>query len=135
MTRIKNFQMMTNLYSKHTNSIVAYQSLGFDLESSIDEFIKMLKNGYIRDEVVDAHNFDKNLIQNKEWKSIKEHLIKSIDFYQILKLGCSENELKIARKVKTGLSALSEKKISALIKHAEAITEMQVKLFLPQILK
>ena len=135
MNRIKNIQMMTNLYSKNTNSIVAYQSLSFDLDQSIDEFIKLLHDGYIREEIVLAHNIEKELIKNGDWESIGKHLKKQIGYENIIKQGCNEDELKTARKVKTSLSSLSNRKINALIKHGESITEMQVKLFLPHLLK
>ncbi|MGC4039682.1 MAG: patatin-like phospholipase family protein [Flavobacterium sp.] len=134
MSRIKNFQMMANLYTINPNSMVAYQSLAFDLNDSIDEFIKMLKSGYIKDQVIKAHNIDQQDIDNKNWEAIKEYLKNKIGYEALEIKGCNADELKIARKVRTGLSALSESKINALMKHAEAITELQVKLFLPHLL-
>lgn len=134
MNRIKNIQIMANLYSRHTSSIVAYQSLAFDLEQSIDEFLKMLRDGYIKDEIVLAHKIKKNLIDNNDWESIRKNLIKQIGYQEILEQGCNNDELRTARNVKTGLSSLSDKKRNALIKHAESITELQVKLFLPHLL-
>lgn len=134
MSRIKNFQMMTNLYAMNTNSTVAYQSLAFDLNDSIDEFLKMLENGFIKKEVIKAHNILQQDIDNKNWDLIREYLKHKINYEEIKDNGCTEKELTIARKVKTGLSYLKDKKINALVKHAEVITELQVKLFLPHLI-
>lgn len=134
MTRIKNFQMMSNLYRSDTYSIVAFQSLGFDLEKSIGEFMNMIKNGHIKKEVLKGHGIKEELIERKEWTLIENQVKVQIDYDKLLAKGCDDSELQIARNVRTGLSRLSDDKINALIKHAEAITELQVKLFLPHIL-
>jgi hypothetical protein len=39
MTSIKKIQMMANLYRKDTYSNVAYQSLAFDLDKSMGDFM------------------------------------------------------------------------------------------------
>jgi len=135
MSRIKNIQMMTNLYHSNTNSIVAFQSLGFDVDNSLGEFIKMIKHGHIKEEVIKAHEIDEQLIVIKDWKSVEKHIKVRIEYDKIIAKGCNKEELETARNVKTGLSKLSDEKINALVKHAEAITEMQVKLFLPHLLK
>ena len=135
MERIKNVQMMNNLYNGQcNNSIVAYQSLSFDLESSLSEFLKMLKDKNILPEVIKAHEIEKNDIDSQNWDKIKEHIKNRIDIDKIIAKGCTKEELIKARGIKTGLSWFKQWKIDLLIKHAEAITELQVKLFLPHIL-
>src|SRR6218665_374107 len=134
MSRIKKFQMMANVYTTNANSNVAYQSLGFGIDDSVEQFLKMLKNGFIKDEVINCHAISRQDIKDKNWDFIAELLRQKINYDEIKSKGCNEEELKIARKVKTGLSSLSDKKINALIKHAETITEIQVKLFLPHLL-
>lgn len=135
MNRIKNLQMMMNLYREDTHSNVAYQSLAFNMENSLDEFMKMLKEGHIDQEVIEGHKIDMDWIHHKKWKKIEEHMINNIDFKSIIEKGCNDKELAIARGVTTGLSILKDNQIDSLIKHAEAITELQVRLFLPHLLK
>ena len=127
---------MNNLYRVPTNqdSNVAYQSLGFDLDQSLKEFMDMLKKGYISEEVISAHNIPEYLIENENWKEIERIISEKVNIRQLINNGCNSNELSIARSVGTNLKPLKRQETKALIKHAEAITELQIKLFLPQIL-
>jgi NTE family protein len=136
MNRIKNFQMMDHLYTPGDpkKSIVAYQSLSFDLDYSLGEFMRMLKAGDIHQDVVTAHGINAQDITNQNWEGIKLQITTQVGYDRILEAGCRAVEIEIARSVKTNLSSLKQEQINALIKHAEAITELQVRLFLPQIL-
>lgn len=134
MTRIKNMQMMANLYREDNYSTVAFQSLGYRYEKCLGEFIKMLQNGHIDQVVIDAHGISPADIEAKNWSKIQTQVAERINLNAIITQGCTQKELAIARNVKTGLSKLSNEKINALIKHAEVITEIQVKLFLPHVL-
>lgn len=136
MNRIRNFQMMDHIYKPGdpNKPIVAYQSLVFDLDYSFGEFKRMLKVGGIHKEVIAAHGIDEQDIANVNWDKIENQVKAKIGYDNILLSGCTEAELKIARSVGTNLAPLRKEQTEALIKHAEAITELQVKLFLPQIL-
>ena len=135
MTRIKNFQMMDNLYAKPEmkNSIVAYQSLSFDLDNSVDNFVKMLQNKHLDKIIIEAHQIDKSDLENGNWEQITKHLKQRIGYESILAQGCTPQEMALARAVSTNLVPLKEAQIEALVKHASAITEMQVRLFLPHL--
>lgn len=134
MARIKNFQMMNNLYRVPlpTDSNVAYQSLGFDLSNSVKEFMEMLKKGYIATDVIEGHNIPQTWLINKNWDAIEELVSNKVN--NLLSQGCSDNELKLARSVGTNLVPLSKTEAKALIKHAEISTEIQLKVFLPHVL-
>jgi NTE family protein len=136
MNRIKNFQMMDNLYRIPTkqDSMVAYQSLGFNLENSIEEFMSMLKSGFLSTEVINSHNIPLEWIEFGKWSEIEKLVSNNINLKMIIDMGCSEKEIKIARAVGTNLVPLKKEQTLALIKHSEAITELQIKLFLPHIL-
>ncbi len=135
MERIKNLQMINSLYrGMDNNSIVAYQSLGFNIEDSVNEFIKMLRDGNISKVVTDAHGITPEQITSCNWDDIETLVKQNISYNDIIKNACSEDDLEIARSVKTGLSRLKQSKIDKLIKHAEVITELQIKLFLPHLL-
>lgn len=136
MNRIKNFQMMDNLYRIPTeqDSMVAYQSLGFNLENSIEEFMNMLKSGYLSAEVIKAHKIPTDWIESRKWVEIEELVSKNVNLQLILNKGCSKEELNTARLVGTNLIPLKKKQTLALIKHSETITELQVRLFLPHLI-
>ncbi|MBN2837082.1 MAG: patatin-like phospholipase family protein [Candidatus Delongbacteria bacterium] len=135
MERIKKLQMMNSLYrGRDNNSIVAYQSLSFDIESSIPEFVRMLKDGNIAISVIEAHEISNEDIEAGNWNKIKTQLESNIGYEDILSKACTQQELSKARGIGTSLSKLKNWEIEYLIKHAEAITELNVKLFLPHIL-
>jgi len=136
MSRIKNFQMMKNLYRVPTqqDANVAYQSLGFDLTSSMVEFMSMLKNGYLSDDVIQGHNIPAELISGKKWKAIQDLVSANVNIDELIQNGCTTAELKMARSVSTNLVPFPKAQAKALIKHAEAITEIQVKVYLPHLL-
>ena len=136
MERIKKLQMMNSLYrGRDNNSIVAYQSLSFDIESSIPEFIRMLKDGNIAIPVIEAHAISNEDIEAGNWDKIKTQLESNIGYEDILSKACTKQELSKARRIGTSLSKLKNWEIEYLIKHAEAITELNVKLFLPHLME
>lgn len=137
MARIKNFQMMNSLYRppKPSDSSVAYQSLGFNLDQSMGEFMMMLEKGYLSDEVISAHNIPEQLLINENWEEIERLISEKLNIQHLVNQGCNPDELNTARSVGTNLTPLKIEETKALIKHAEAITELQIKLFLPQILQ
>lgn len=136
MNRVKNFQMQRSLFEvpNENKSVVAYQSLGFDVHKSIQEFLNMLKAGYISDKVMAAHRINQLDVDEENWESIRGMLEERIDYQSILRKSCSNLELEIARSIRTNLTPLSETEINVLIKHAMNMTEIQVKLFCPHIL-
>ena len=95
----------------------------------------MLSKNHLSLEVINAHNIDRNDIDSKNWNKISQQVKSNIDYTSILSKGCSQDELVKARSIGTGLSWFKDWKIEVLIKHAEAITELQIKLFLPHLLK
>ncbi|MEM6272638.1 MAG: patatin-like phospholipase family protein [Bacteroidota bacterium] len=141
MRRIKNLQMIKELYYSfgHPEYQTAYQSMGWDCDKSIDGFLKRLKNDQISESVWKKHGLTQaivNGIKNGDKTLIKqaEGILKaSINYAEILKQAPTQEELKIARTVATNLVPLSDAQISALTKQAATMTEIQVRLFCPNI--
>tara|TARA_R110002074_G_scaffold106578_1_gene230156 strand:- start:14055 stop:14468 length:414 start_codon:yes stop_codon:yes gene_type:complete len=133
MNRIKNLQMAQQLFQAgaHQEHEVAYQSLGWNFEESIPEFIKGLKKGYIKEPVWKSHEILAVEIQTKQWEVIRKKLIVSIDYSTMIKQLQPETELQIARNVGTNLVSLSDNQIDSLISHASIMTEIQLKLYCP----
>jgi NTE family protein len=136
MNRIKNYQMIQHVYENYrfNKKQIAYQSLGWDLESCVDGFIDNLKKGAVLEDVVKAHKINEEDISGNRWDKIWSELESKIGYKSILKNQPTQSEILIARSVTTNLKTLSDPEINALIKQAECITELQVKLYCPQLI-
>ena len=136
MNRIKNFQMVSNVFDNTDTDRkdVAYFSLGWDIEQSIPVFMKSLKNGIIMDSVIQAQNITQQEIDDKDWDGIRQKVETNIGYENILAQQPTPKEVEIAREVATSLWALKEIEIQSLIKHASCLCELQVKLYCPQLI-
>lgn len=139
MARIKNFQMIQNIYrnNENENREVVYLSLGWDLNGCIPGFINNLKENNVKVEVIKAHNIpDEWLTDLVKFESeIVGFLAKQVGYDIIISRDLSPEEIKIARSVGTNLKKLSGKQIGCLITHAENLTELQVKLYCPSLVQ
>jgi len=108
---------------------VAYISLGWDLENCISGFVTNLSQGLVLPEVVSAHNIPQNILNPFNEAEIIKYLEDRTGYNKILARDQGNRE--VARAVSTNLTALSDKKINALINHSELMTELQVKLYCP----
>ncbi len=131
MNRIKKFEMTDNLYHNVMlkKKEVAYISLGWDLENCISGFVTNLSQGLVLPEVVSAHNIPQNILNPFNEAEIIKYLEDRTGYNKILARDQGNRE--VARAVSTNLTALSDKKINALINHSELMTELQVKLYCP----
>jgi NTE family protein len=135
MYRIKKLQLIRNVY-ENTKSVkreIAYFSLGWDLDKCIPGFISGLQKEIILDTVIAAHGITREEIENKQWETITAKLKSNIGYDKIMAQSPTHEEIALARSVKTNLTALKEKEIDALVKHASSITELQVKLYCPSL--
>ncbi|MFI5171113.1 MAG: patatin-like phospholipase family protein [Chitinophagales bacterium] len=138
MSRIESFQMVQNLY-KNTSTVnkqIAYLSLGWDIENCIPGFFNNLVDGNITKEVVAALQLKPEWVEHPEqYKSeIYQHLEKFVDYPKISANNLTKEEMKVARSVGTNLTPLSKKQISCLMRQAENLTELQVKLYCPTLI-
>lgn len=129
MNRIKMFQMMINLYqNREVNSReIAYITLGWNIESLISGFVKNFRDGNVPQSVIIAHHISHEMNDSQ----IIDHLKKQLDYESIIDRSPSPEQVKLARSVKTNLTALNLEKIDALSLYAEIMTEVQVKLYCP----
>jgi NTE family protein len=139
MVRIKNFQMVQNLYSNAVNSNkeIAYLSLSWELESCIPGFIDNLAKGNIAASVIHNHRIPKEWVDNIESsrKNIQLLLEENVNYPSIYRNRLTPSQLELARKVKTNLKCLSPYEADFLATHAANITELQVQLYCPSICK
>lgn len=137
MNRIKNFQMVENIYqnAETVNKQIAYFSLGWDLEKCIPGFTDNMVKKLVTKTVIDSHQFEPEWIEDpKKFRhQIEDKLSQNVNYSNILLRNLSKEELVDARNTGTNLTPLSEKKILLLTRHAENLTELQVKLYCPKI--
>lgn len=112
---------------------IAYLSLGWDAGNCIDGFIKNLKKEQITAEVIQAHQLPAAWVDDPDsnYESLMTYLQGRVNQNQLQLPTKDEKEL--ARSVGTNLTALSKAKVDALMKQAEVLTEIQVRLYCPTI--
>jgi len=135
MSRIKKAQMVRNVYDNAAtvNKEIAYFSLGWDMENCISGFITNLEKKQITRSVIEAHQLQQDWINNpQQFKTaITDYLKQRFNYNNIP--GPTREEKEIARHVGTNLVSLSRQQVDCLIKQAEALTELQVKLYCPSL--
>ena len=138
MRRIKNFQRQHNSYvpSDKKKVIFAYNDLMWnDYDSMVDRFVDNIKRKYIPENVLRFHGITNEQVEDmragsdKAQKEIQSRIEANINWHELLSLKPKKHD--IGKKVGTNLVGLSDKKIDALIEHAEWLTEVQVRLHLP----
>ncbi|HQW91855.1 MAG TPA: patatin-like phospholipase family protein [Ferruginibacter sp.] len=138
MARIKNFQMMQNLYTntEFANKQIAYLSLGWDIQNCIPGFIKNLEEGQVTASVIDSHKIPAEWVKNvKQFREqIQQLLEQNVNYKKIESEKLTVAQLNIARSVGTNLSCLSAEQVNCLSGHAANITELQVKLYCPSLI-
>lgn len=132
MARIKHFQMMQNLYSKNDVS-VTFQSIGWDLDLCISGFYDNLKNGNISREICEFHKLQEEWINTPTLYRVEiiSQLEQRCNYGNLKKNGLSESQLAAIRKIGTNLTPIKKELAKNLIRHAENITELQIRLYCP----
>ncbi|MGF2413077.1 MAG: patatin-like phospholipase family protein, partial [Ferruginibacter sp.] len=136
MSRIKKAQMVQDIYNNAgtVNRQIAFFSLGWDAEKCIPGFIDNLEEHKIVNSVITAHQLKPEWVKEprKYETEITDWLKIRTEYASIIK-PTTEEKL-IARTVGTNLTALSTAQVNCLIKQAECLTELQIKLYCPSLL-
>jgi len=139
MNRIKNFQIIKNIYDnvETVNKQIAYLSLGWNLESCIPGFINNMAQKKITSSVVKAHQIPEEWVADPEkYKSeLQAYLEKITNYSEIEKSNLKPDQLAIARGVATNLTKLSADQVNFLMRQAANLTELQVKLYCPDLVE
>ncbi|AXY76809.1 hypothetical protein D3H65_23670 [Paraflavitalea soli] len=135
MARIKNFQMVQDIYDNAANAgrQMAYLSLGWNLEQCIPGFIDNLAKGKITEEVIEAHQFKPEWVADpaRYRKELTTYLENEVNYKVILQSNLKPPQLTIARNVGTNLTPLSKEELTYLAIQAANLTELQVRLYCP----
>lgn len=135
MARIKNFQIMEDIYGNAATAKrqIAYLSLGWNVEQCIPGFINNLADGKITAEVIEAHQLNPEWVAapDKFRKELTMYLENEVDYKSIMQRNLKPPQLTIARNVSTNLTPLSKEELAYLAIQAANLTELQVKLYCP----
>lgn len=135
MNRIKNVQMIAHLFQRATahSRCVAYLSLGWQLKNSIPGFIDNLAQGNVSPAVITARRLLPEWEANpkKHRTAITEHLERQLDYSTLAARDLTPADWQTVCRIGTNLTPLTPAQLELLIRHAENLTEIQVKLYLP----
>lgn len=146
MRRIKAFQMRNNIYSRNGKDMrYAYLSLGWEVnDRPVQGFVDNIQGEHIAPELYKYHNIkDEDIVDLKHTDRtislaaslrLKEHLKQNINWQELKAIMPTKEEHDIAKAVGTNLTSLKEKQITALIKHSNWLTEVQIRLYLPYLI-
>ncbi len=131
MRRIKNLQFVQNIYlrSDGSNERIAYYSLDWEYEKCITGFARNFKGGNLENKLTKKLRLTKNMSGAEIACLIKEE----INYRAIVSKGLNAEQMKVLEKIPTSLTALNDEQINILTTHAEILTELQVKLYCPEI--
>jgi NTE family protein len=135
MARIKNFQMMQNIYQKPNKREIAYLSLGWDLENCLQGFIINLEAGNISRQVLSSHQFPLDWLNSPQSyrQEILQHLTRNCKIDEILNRKLPEERIAKIRKIGTNLVCIKRPLVEDIIKYAADLTELQVRLYCPSL--
>lgn len=135
MNRVKNFLMVDNVYNESKEHFIAYQSLTWKIDACVAGFVDALLLGNIKPEVIELHEISEDDIVSKNRENLKTFIKSKINYAKLEASVLTEDEYKLACAVPTCLTPLSEKERNVLIKQAEVLTEIQLKLYCPFLLE
>ena len=146
MDRIKRFQRQQNIYTRANPNRYAYVPLEWNIEERlIRGFVQNIMGGNIveslyswhkisSDDINNLTNSDKD-ISKTAFDNIVATLKKSIGWGKLDERIPNKESREMARSVGTNLTKLKRKEIDALIHHSDILTEIQVRLYLPEIIE
>jgi NTE family protein len=138
MNRIKNSQLVQDVYQNTSGASrpIAYLSLGWRIQNLIPGFINNMIESQVTNEVINAHQLQPEWVKNPSAfrNEIQSALENSTGYAAISDRDLTFEEWNMVRKTGTNLTKLSLKRIELLIRHAENLTELQVKLYCPMLI-
>lgn len=149
MKRIEHMQSRHMMFeTDNVKRRIANSALSYEVSDRlITGFVRGIRNGNVPEELYTYHSitnedaekikmaFSNSGIENKAFiQSIITRLKHSIHWDDLEKIKPSQEEIKIAKRVGTNLIGLSNKEIESLIRFAEWMTTVQVRLYLPNLL-
>lgn len=137
MQRIKNFQMISNVYQNRHGKEIAYLSLGWDLDKLVSGFIDNLSAGNISRDLIAAHGLLPQWVAEpgKYRVQLADVLNKNCNYEKVAAGDLSPEKLKAIRSIGTNLTCLKKGLLEDMIIHSANLTEIQLKLYCPTLFK
>ncbi len=134
MKRIKSVQFLQRIYDDKEDELweIGYFSLDWNYENCFQGFYSAVKKKNIRSHLIEYFNITDEMKDHREL--MIAHLKKYIGYEKIIENGLSNEDIEFVKKIGTSLSALSQEEIELLSRHAETLTEIQIKLYCPMLL-
>jgi NTE family protein len=138
MARVKHSQMVQHIYDNvryGVNREIAYTSLGWDIRYCIDGFMKNLAEGNCPPSVIKAHRIPEEWMNNiPVFKTeIKDLVSRNVRLDKIIAQDLEAKALDRIWHTWTSLWPLRAITIANLVRHAENMTEVQVRLYCPSL--
>ena len=136
MMRIKNFQMIQNIYQNQHGREIAYQSLGWDIDGCVSGFYTSLLNRNISAELISAHRLEPIWVADPKQfkKEITDRLSENCQLAQISLRTLPPERQKAIRNIGTNLTRIKPALVNDMITHAANLTEIQVRLYCPSLI-
>jgi NTE family protein len=133
MARIKNFQMVQNVYHNQQGKQIAYLSLGWDLDKCVSGFFDNLKSGNISAQLASAQGLLPEWVANPDnYKpQITALLERNCNYQTVATRNLDAARLKAIRNIGTNLICLKRTLIDDMITHSANLTEIQLRLYCP----
>lgn len=146
MNRIRSMQSFLNMFTDlHPDSRFAYVALKWDDNTEVERFVTDIKKGLVNDDVLCAHRITEEMLtslksadkteSSKAFKVIVNQVKENIHWDELSSKIPSRETLDIAQSVGTNLRALKKKEINALIAHSEWLSEIQIRIYLPFLIR
>lgn len=140
MRRIKTMQFIRDVYQFSGSTIdeIAYYSLDWQYEKCITGFVDAVKRGIIRKHIIQEHNIENELpgsLINIPPEKIGSFIKEKIAYNSITRNGLTNNQINYISKISTTLGGLKKDQLELLERHAEVLTELQLKLYCPSVLR
>ncbi|MDO8571206.1 MAG: patatin-like phospholipase family protein, partial [bacterium] len=138
MRRIKAMQFIRNVYEKESAKVkeIAYFSLDWEYDKCLEGFVNAIEHGDVDQEILDKLKIPKSYYSDKKRinrAALLDFLRAAIGYERIISQGLTKREIEEVAEIGTNLTALTERQIDILSKHASALTEIQVKLYCPSL--
>lgn len=140
MKRIRAFQYVDAIFENANIYEIGYFSIDWQYKICLDNFVALLFQNKIKQNVLDCHMIPNNLLtfideNDKKMKTseIIIYLKQKIGFEAIVKDSLTDENVKEIATLSTRLCGLTESQIRRLIKHGETLTAIQIKLYCPSL--
>lgn len=134
MRKIKSLQFVRDVYSKKYE--IAYFSLDWQYDNCITYFVRAVQEDKVSASTLRCLDLPLDVLNDlpKSATQLAQVVKEKIKFDAVVGKGITPEQIKTISRIKTGLSPLTDDEIDKLSRHAQTLTELQVRLYCPALL-